>query len=499
MPLTHPIRDAELLVRSRHPLLLVESDDYPRIRTLFRLLSDRMEIPLFRWTRTRGFEREDGDGALYRTQEPDQALAHVASAPIAALYHLDGFESVLPADALLQARMLEAMDRLAETGGALLLCGTGLDLPPRVRGRATTLDLPSPGREELRELVLRVLRDLNRSSPVTIELAREELDRFLGHLSGLTLLETEKIVTRVVLEDGRLGPEDIGRVAEEKRRIVEREGLLEYTPVETSMAEVADMAGLKEWLRRRTALIRDPERGRAFGLPFPKGILLAGVPGSGKSLSARAVASEWGLPLLRLDLGTLYNKYIGETEKNLRRAMALAERLAPVVLWIDEIEKAFAGTDGEGEGGGVSRRVLGSFLSWMQDRQGEVFVLATANDVDRLPAELLRKGRFDELFFVDLPDAESRAEILRIHLRRRGRPLEGLDFDALAVAGEGFSGAELEQVVVSALYATFAEGSPLTTELLLKEIRSTRPLSVTARERIERLRGWARERAVGAN
>lgn len=499
MPLTDPIRDAELLIRSRHPLLLVDSQDHPRILSLFRLLAHRMEVPLFRWNRANGLEKDGTGGGVYKTEEPDALLNHLAASPLKALYYLEGFEALLPGTPLLQARLQEALDQLEGLGGAVLLCGQGIVLPPRLEGRATSLQLPAPNGEELRELIRNVLRDLNRIQPVTIELSRAELDRLMGHLSGLTLLEAEKILTRVILEDGRLGPDDLGRVAEEKRRIVEREGLLEYTPVETSMAEVADMAGLKEWLRRRTALIHDPGRAREFGLPFPKGILLAGVPGCGKSLSARAVAAEWGLPLLRLDLGSLYNKYIGETEKNFRRAMELAERLSPVVLWIDEIEKAFAGVGGDGEGSGVSRRVLGTFLSWMQDRKGEVFVLATANDVESLPAELLRKGRFDELFFVDLPDAESRGEILRIHLRRRNRPLDELDFQALAQASHGFSGAELEQVVVSALYATFADKTPLSTELLLKEVSATRPLSVTAKERVERLRAWAEERTVRAN
>jgi len=499
MALTNPVRDADLLIRSRHPLLLVESDDRPRVRTLFRLLADRMDLPLFRWTRARGLQREGAAGPIYQTEEPEAALQHIAASDLPALYDLEGFGTVLPGSALLQARLAEALDRLEGLQGGILLCGTGIDVPPRLRSRVTVLDLPGPGREELRTMLRHVLRDLNRVSPVAVELSRPELDQFLNHLSGLTHMEAEKIVTRVILEEQRLGPESLARVADAKRRIVEQEGLLEYTPVEASLAEVADMAGLKDWLRRRTALVRDPARAEEFGLSFPKGILLAGVPGAGKSLAARAVAAEWGLPLLRLDLATLYNKYIGETEKNLHRAMQLAERMSPVVLWIDEIEKAFAGGDGEGAGTGVSRRVLGSFLSWMQERQGQVFVLATANEVHRLPAELIRKGRFDELFFVDLPDRESRAEIVRIHMRRRKRDPDTVDAEALADATEGFSGAEIEQVVVSALYAAFADHGELSTELLLSEAGNTRPLSVTARERIDALRAWAADRTVRAN
>src|SRR5690606_7113150 len=273
--------------------------------------------------------------------------------------------------------------------------------------------------------------------------------------------------------------------------------LLEYYPVEESMAEVADLAGLKDWLAKRRAILAHPERAAKFGLAFPNGVLLIGVPGCGKSLCAKAVSMEWGLPLLRLDTAALYNKYIGETEKSFKRAMSVAERVGPVVLGIDEIEKAFAAS-GE-EDGGVSQRVLGSFLSWLQDRKGDVFIVATANDVTRLPPEFLRKGRFDEIFFVDLPDAESRAAIFRIHLQKRAQDPARFDVAALAAAAEGFSGAEIEQAVVSALYTAFSAGTPLTMQLVLEELARTRPLSETMAERIAALRAWARDRTVSAH
>jgi SpoVK/Ycf46/Vps4 family AAA+-type ATPase len=226
-------------------------------------------------------------------------------------------------------------------------------------------------------------------------------------------------------------------------------------------------------------------------------VLLVGVPGCGKSLCAKAVASEWGLPLLKLDTGTLFNKYIGETEKNFRRAMEVAERLSPVILWIDELEKAFA--TGGGEDGGVAQRVLGTFLSWMQDRKGDVFIVATANDVTRLPAEFLRKGRFDEIFFVDLPDAEARRAIFEIHLRKRGKDPASVNLEQLVQATNEFSGAEIEQVIVAALYTAFAEKRELDAALLLQEAAHTKPLSHTMAERVSAIREWARERTVGAN
>jgi SpoVK/Ycf46/Vps4 family AAA+-type ATPase len=243
--------------------------------------------------------------------------------------------------------------------------------------------------------------------------------------------------------------------------------------------------------------VQDPQRAEQFGLTFPRGMLLLGVPGCGKSLSAKAVASEWGLPLLKLDPSNLYNKYIGESEGNFKRAMRAAERMAPVVLWIDELEKAFA--SGGGEDGGVSQRILGSFLSWMQERNGDVFVVATANDIKSLPPEFLRKGRFDEIFFVDLPDRSTREHIFRIHIGARGHDAAAFDLVSLAARTEGFSGSEIEEVVVSALYTAFSGRGALDTAAVLREVEATRPLSVTMGEKIAAMRQWAAGRAVVAN
>lgn len=379
---------------------------------------------------------------------------------------------------------------------AILLTGAELTLPPALLQKSATLTLSTPPLEEYRELLARVLRDLGRRMPVRVEMTPREIDQLLHHVRGLTLLEAERIFSRAIVDDGALTPADMAKVIAAKRKIVEREGLLEYHPAEGMLGEIAGLDGLKGWLARRRSIILDPEGAARVGLPFPKGILLVGVPGCGKSLSAKAVAAEWGLPLLRLDPANLYDKYIGESERNFKRALQTAERLSPVVLWIDELEKAFA-VAGEGDGG-VSLRVLGIFLSWMQERKGDVFIVATANDVSRLPPEFLRKGRFNEIFFVDLPDHGARRALLEIQLRRRGRDPAGLDLDTLARACDGFSGAEIEQAIISALYAAFANGAPLSMALLLEEFEGTRPLAEVMPERIEALRGWARGRTVPA-
>jgi SpoVK/Ycf46/Vps4 family AAA+-type ATPase len=300
------------------------------------------------------------------------------------------------------------------------------------------------------------------------------------------------------VEDGTLSPQDIQKVIDAKINIVERDGLLEYYPFEDSMESVADMKGLKDWLAKRKEIIIKPEKAREFGLSFPKGVLLLGIPGCGKSLCAKAVAMEWGLPLLKLDPSNLYNKYIGESEKNFSRAMKTAEKVSPVVLWIDEIEKAFSSVSGD-QDAGVSTRIFGTFLSWLQERNGDVFIVATANDVEKLPAEFLRKGRFDEIFFVDVPDYESRIAIFKIHLNKRGKNISEFDLDSIVSKTEGYSGSEIEQVIVSGLYTAFSNNVELGTDILLKEISSTKPLAVTMKDRIDYLRHWAKGKTVSAH
>ncbi|OGU08378.1 MAG: hypothetical protein A2W29_00115, partial [Gemmatimonadetes bacterium RBG_16_66_8] len=406
--------------------------------------------------------------------DPAQALAHVASAQFNALYYLSGFETML-ADPVQADRLKEIAGILSTRAGAVALSGTGIAMPESLRRLSATVSLPPPEPLEYHRLIDRVTRDLRQRMKVDVQVGEAEAARLVANLRGLTLLEAEKVLTRAIVEDGRLSEADLQHIIDYKKQIVEREGVLEYYPVEETLAEVADLAGLKAWLAKRKHILTAPDKAAAFGLEFPKGVLLVGVPGCGKSLCAKAVAMEWGLPLLKLDPGRLYNKYIGESERNFRRAMDTAERLSPCVLFIDELEKAFAA--GGSEDGGVSQRVLGTFLAWLQDRRGDVFTVATANDVTRLPPEFLRKGRFDEVFFVDLPNEEARRAILAIHLRKRGQAAEGFDLAALVPATAGFSGAEIEQAIVSALYTAFNDGRKLTTGLVLAEVAATRPLS----------------------
>ncbi len=491
-----PLSDLDLLFRSRYALILLETIEEDRAETLLLHLADRLGIPLFVWTSSKGLRRTDRPTPIYETTDPAKALAHVESARFPALYVFRGLGEYL-SDSSLQRRLIDASAPYRSIKGAILLLGTDIALAEAHRAHAAIVRLPPPDVEEYRTLLMHILRDLNSRGRIEVDQTPQETNQLLGALRGLTLLEAEKVLTKAMIEDGRLSPDDIATVVEAKRHLVEREGLLEYYPVEETMDEVADLATLKAWLRKRQVIVSKPERAAEFGLEFPKGVLLLGVPGCGKSLCAKAVAMEWRLPLLKLDPSNLYNKFIGESEKNFKRAIATAEQMAPVILWIDEVEKAFAGA-GE-QDGGVTQRILGTFLAWLQDRRGDVFVVATANDVSRLPAEFLRKGRFDEVFFVDLPDEATRQEIFSIHLSRRSQDPDTFDLGTLATRAGGFSGSEIEQAVVAALYTAFSEATSLSTDSVLEEIGATTPLSEMMSEKVAKLRAWAEGRTVRAN
>jgi SpoVK/Ycf46/Vps4 family AAA+-type ATPase len=401
-------------------------------------------------------------------------------------------------DHLVAWRTRDVIDRFAIKRGTLVISGTDVRLPEHLRAHAVIVRFPAPGFDEYRAILERLLREHQARAPLRVELSSPERARLLHNLAGLSLTESEKIITRILIEDRALTSDDIARVAAAKRKIVEQEGLLECWKPEEGLESVAGLDGLKAWLSKRRAAVDDPEGAAKFGLPFPRGVLLLGVPGCGKSLCAKAIAREWRLPLLRLDPGALYDKYVGDSEKNFKRAMRTAERMAPVVLWIDEIEKMFASTSSD-QDGGVSQRVFGSFLSWLQERTGDVFVAGTSNDVSRLPPEFIRKGRFDEVFFVDLPGVAARRRIFGIHLSKRRVDHSRIDLERLTRESAGFSGAEIEQAVISALFSAFARGQPLSTDDLSGELAGTRPLSRTMSEKLESLRAWARDRTVSAD
>jgi hypothetical protein len=489
------VRDLELMIRSHHPFILVDEVEEGRVTSLLDHVANRLEMPLLRWAAHRGLARPGAD-AVYKTESPEQCLAHLAASNSETIAYLSDFARYFDRPEVV-SRLREVHDALAGHRGAVVLSGSLADLPAHVAPLFTALRLHTPGRDVYHRYVAAVLADIKSRQSVRVDLTSEDVVELLEHLKGLPFYEVRKIITQAIVEDGCLDRKDLGAVLVAKRAAVERTGALEYIPVEAQAAEVAGLTRLRDWLDKRRRAFRDPDGARARGLTPPRGLLLTGVQGCGKSLCARAIAASWRLPLVRLDPSALYRKFFGETEQNLRRAIQTAEDVAPVVLWIDEIEKAFAGNSDND--GGTTRRVFGTFLTWLQEKKESVFVLATANDISGLPPELLRKGRFDEIFFVDLPKEDVRRTIVSLHLARRHHDPNTFDLATLAAQTEGFSGAEIEQAIVAALYSAFSAEVPLTTALLLGEIAETKPLSVTMSERVHAMRTWAENRTVPAD
>lgn len=494
-PSADQLRELEILIRAHHPLLLVDTLEEDRVHGLLEHAAEHTGLPLFSWTQVDGLRRELPDaGQTPDSGSPQKALAFIDRSNLEAIFHLRGLGPYLHEPAVI-AQIKNIHKKYFGHRGAVVVSGHGIDMPPGLEHLFTPVSLHTPSPEAYHAFVQAVLRDLAKRIHVKVELSGVDVSTLLAALHGLTFFEVQKIITQAVVEDGVLGRGDIVRVLQAKRQIIERSGVLEYFPHEHDMGDVAGLDGLKAWLRKRQVAFEDPKRAEAYGLSPPKGLLLIGVQGCGKSLCAKAVAAEWKLPLIRLDPSNLYNRYVGESEKNLKRAIKLAEAMAPVVLWIDEIEKALSQEDAEG---GPAQRIFGTFLAWLQDKKESVFVIATANDISKLPPELVRKGRFDEIFFVDLPREEARKRILQIHLERRNRDPARFDLPRLVHLTDGFSGAEIEQAVVSALYTAFSRQEDLTTDAIIEEIELTKPLSVTMAERIDALREWAKDRAVSA-
>ncbi len=482
------------LIRSRYPLVGVATYEEGRLERILSEVAAELGVPLWTWDNHSGLVHHETGNPMYNTARADQVLFHLKRTDEDGLYLLKDLHHHLN-DPTVERGLRTAAVNFKSRDRCIFLVAPSFDLPKGLEKNIMVLPLALPGPEELKDAVYDAAASIGRT--VKIKMTKEEMSQLLNALRGLTLEEAERAVVQVVLDDRTLSSEDIRKVLDLKQETLMKSGLLEYVPSDESLDDVAGMANLKSWLgRRRTAF---GPRAKDFGLETPKGVLLLGVQGCGKSLCAKAVAREWALPLIRLDPGTLYDKYVGESERRLREAIATTEAMAPAVLWIDEIEKGLAGATTSSVDGGLSRRLFATFISWLQEKTAPVFVVATANDISALPPELIRKGRFDEIFFIDLPGREGRRAVFTIHLERRGWEPDDFDLEALVGASDGFSGAEIEQSIVGALYSAFSGEDALNTEHMLTELAATRPLSVTMAEQIEALRSWASERTVPAD
>ena len=517
----------KVLINSSTPIVVMETVEEVRAVRMVRLACADLNLATFEWTIASGLARSGNDSsepqlhleealppggydaahhtesaqnskAIYNSQDPAQMLGNLAAVSIEAAFILKDFHRHLE-DAVTLRRLRDVGQKFSTNRRTVIITGPHIVIPPELAGLVEFFDLPLPDRTRLRQIVDETLVRIGKNHTVQRKLDAAGTDALAASLLGLTEEEAERAISQAVVARYALSPDCITDVLDAKKALLKRSEMLEFVDADNTMGNVGGMENLKAWLAQRQNSW-DPQA-RQFGLDPPKGVIILGVQGCGKSLCARAIAGEWNIPLVKLDTAAIYDKYIGETEKRIQKVFKVAEGLAPCVLWIDELEKVFAGSgpDSASADAGVSSRLLASFLSWMQERKSPVFVAATCNNVTVLPPELIRKGRFDELFFVDLPSAAERKQIFSIQLTKRKRNPADYDLDRIAAAAKGYSGAEIESAVQTALYAAFSQKQELSTDNLLTALSSTVPLSITRAEEIAGLRAWAKDRAVWAS
>jgi SpoVK/Ycf46/Vps4 family AAA+-type ATPase len=487
------------LLTARHPCVFISTSEEPHALEIIRSAAVERGCDCRQWSVTRGLSDAmlAGAQALADTMHPAGALAMLTTiARRGGMYVFIDLLAHLKDERTLRCAR-EAILHCRSVGATLVLVDYESNPPPAIAPLVTHLEIPLPDEKELEQIVRSTLRELNDEMRISVSISRKGLDTVVRNLSGLSRQQARQVIMDAVCEDRRFDESDLNHILAHKRRLMGGDGLLEYIEAPTDLDEIGGLTKLKAWLQERSRALSS--EAQDYGISPPRGVFMLGVQGAGKSLAAKAVATAWGRPLLRLDPGVLFDRYIGESERRLRTCLRQAELMAPVVLWIDEIEKGFASAASQSVDGGLSKRMFGTLLTWMQEHDAPVFLIATANDIEALPPELLRKGRFDEIFFVDLPTREARRQIFAIHLKRRKRNPEDYDLDQLADVSEGYSGAEIEQAVVSGLHRAFADGRPLEMAHLLDALRTSPPLSVTMAEKVEALRRWSRGRCVPAD
>lgn len=494
----HCTEEIDVLIRARYPLLYIVTYEEGRAISCLREMATRRAKDVHVWSATQGIHKtEEATRVDEPTRDPLSALNYIERQSAPSIFIMLDFHAYL-GDPTVVRKLRDLVENLKQTYETLIILSPVLNIPVELEKDIAVVDFDLPQEEDLNKLLEEISRVVGQSQDVKLELPQDVREKLVNAALGLTYNEAENAFARAIVEDKSLGPQDVERILEEKKQVIRKSGLLEYYHTSEAMGNVGGLENLKEWLVKRTAAFT--ARAKDFGLPQPKGILLIGVQGCGKSLTAKAISSLWKLPLLRFDVGRVFSGIVGSSEDNMRRAIRTAESIAPVILWIDEIEKAMSGVQSSSfSDAGTSARVFSTFLTWLQEKTKPVFVIATANNISLLPPELLRKGRFDEIFFVDLPKAAERKDIFGIHLKKRNRPPEEFNIDTLVHETEGYSGAEIEQAVIAGLYEAFDEHRSLSTEDILKSVKESIPLSKTMRENIEEIRTWAQTRARNAS
>jgi hypothetical protein len=487
-----PLRDLEAIIRSRTPLVAVESNEEPQVVRMVRQISERLQLKAYRWTVTEGMQAfQAADQPAQSVLKSQELLNYIKTQANNCVFVLLDFHPYLQ-DTVHMRQLKDIALTYQHHYSTVVLVGYALQVPEELKPYTAFLRMPLPTLDELRGIVLDVAGDWGaQHGRRDVQTTNKALDLLVRNLAGLTATDARRLAMKAINDDGVISATEIPEVLRAKYELLGRDALLSFEYDTVKFSDVGGMQRLRHWLEvRKSFFLGDDD-----SLEPPRGVLLLGVQGCGKSLAAKAAAGIFGVPLLRLDFGVLYNKYFGETERNLRKALDTAEVMSPCVLWMDEIEKGVA-SSGEDDDGGLSRRVMGELLTWMAERRKPVFMVATANDIARLPPEFIRKGRFDEIFFVDLPAAPFRREILLIHLRKRNLDPARFDMEALVKATDGFSGSEIEQAVVAAMYTAHAQGREVAQQDLIAEIKETRPLSVVMSEKVQALRDWAAKRTV---
>jgi SpoVK/Ycf46/Vps4 family AAA+-type ATPase len=496
--------EIETLIRARYPILYVITSEEMRVQELLVQIAADRQKKVFEWTYSTGLipagtSLQSQKSRNNATKDPLAALDLVLDHVEPAIFLFKDLHPFLAKSNFAVIRRLKDLAlHLKSSFKTIILISPVMEIPTELDKEITVLNFPQPNKEDLAELLDKVIAQVSETRQVEIHLDDAGRERLLQAALGLTLGEAENVLAKIIVKDHRLAADHVREVFAEKQQIIRKSGLLEYFATEEDFGSVGGVAVLKDWVNKRAMALT--AEARAFGLPPPKGILLLGVQGCGKSLCAKAVSRAWQLPLLRFDMGRMFGSLVGSSEENVRRAITVVESIAPAVLWVDEIDKAFVGSQSSGmTDGGTTARVFGTFLTWLSEKTAPVFVVATANDVSQLPPELLRKGRLDEIFYVDLPSPEERTEIFAIHLAKRHRDPRAFDLAALVSASASFSGAEVEEAIISALYDAFYAKTELATHHILASLEQTVPLARTMAEKVAEQRNWANGRARNAS
>jgi SpoVK/Ycf46/Vps4 family AAA+-type ATPase len=521
-PLADALGTLKVLIDSSAPIVVMETVEEVRAVRLVRVACASLNLATFEWSIASGLARCGNDGnepmaearfpasgtgqdatdlaaqAIYNTREPAQVLGVLEGISVEAAFILKDFHRHME-DPVVVRRLRDVGQKFSKNRRTVIIIAPSIKMPPELASLVEYVELPLPDKQRLRQIIDEMIVRVGKTRTLRRSLDANGLDVMAGNLRGLTEEQAERAVSQAIVTRYGLTAEIVTDVLQAKKEMLRRSEMLEFVEVSDTLANVGGLENLKRWLEQRRGTWG--EQARAFGLEPPRGVVILGVQGCGKSMCAQAIAGEWKLPLVKFDTAAIFDKYIGETEKRIQKVFQVAEELSPCVLWIDELEKVFAGsgTDSSSADAGVSSRLLGAFLSWMQERKSPVFVAATCNNVSALPPELIRKGRFDELFFVDLPNQAERKQIFALELARRNRHPGEFDLDQVAAVALGHSGAEIQAAVQAALYAAFSSKQPLKTSSLIDALARTVPLSTTRAEEIQQLRGWARARAVPAS